>query len=125
MSHLDEAFYQQDEVRMLATVTLELATLMGASPEPQQAALDQAEAALAELVAGGHPPPADLAAKTAERIDAERVGWAAIVAELDELLALPADVQAALGVDVAATTKRRAEAQMWVDAIDAVWPEGG
>jgi hypothetical protein len=124
MSHLTEAYYQQDQVRVFSKITLELSTLMGARLEPQAEALQRAEDSLAALDAAGNTPPADLAAKTGEAIDIQRAHYAGLVTEIDELLALPPDVQAALSVDVPLITQRRIDAQMWVDSIDASWPEG-
>lgn len=126
MSHLADAFYQQDRVRVMAEVTVALATAIGSNVVVQQAALDAAEDALAALLAAGENPPADMAAKTDEYVQGVRDSYQEAKDAADELLALPPDVQAALGVNVERETLKSEQAQQWLTAIDAAWtPPGG
>jgi hypothetical protein len=125
MSTIDEGYYQNDCVRVMAEITKQLASDIGGKIQPQQEALDAAEATLAALDAAGETAPADLQAKTDEYVQAVRDGYEAAKAQADADLALPADIQAALNINVPAATECSSRCQQWLDAIDLVWTPGG
>ena len=125
MSIVDDGYYQNDCVRVMAEVTKQLATDIGAKIQPQQEALDRAEAAIAALDAAGETPPADLQTKTDEFVQSLRDGYEATKAKAAADLALDPAVQAALEINVLAVTECAGRCQQWIDAIDAAWTPGG
>jgi len=125
MSTADDAYYQQDCVRVMAEITKRLAQDINIKIEPQQAALDGATAMLAALDAGGGTAPADLQTKTDEYVQAVRDGYVAAKATADANLALSPEVQDALNIDAAAQQHHSDLAQEWIAAIDAAWTPGG
>jgi len=125
MSTINDAYYQNDCVRVMAEVTKQLVSDIGGKVVPQQETLDAAEATIAALDAAGETPPADLQAKTDEYVQAVRDGYVEIKAKADADLALDPAVQAALNIDVLAAAERSGRCQEWITAIDAVWTPGG
>jgi hypothetical protein len=122
--NLDDAFYQQDIVRVMSLITARLAADLGAKVDPHEQAHDQAVRILAELDAVGHRP-ADLAAKTDEYVQDVRDTCVAAVENAEARLALPPSLLEALGIDAAAEKATKDQAAAWLAAIDAVWKPGG
>jgi hypothetical protein len=122
--NLDDAFYQQDIVRVMSLITARLAEDIGAKVDPHKQAHDQAVRILAELDAVGHRP-ADLAAETDRYVQEIRDTYAAAVEDAEAKLALPPSLLEALGIDVEAEKATRDQAAAWLAAIDAVWKPGG
>jgi len=125
MSAVDDAFYQNDCVRVMAQITKQLAIDTNGKIAPQQDALDGAEATIASLVAAGQVPPADLATKTDEYVQGVKDSYEAAKAASEASLALPVEVQSALGIIPEREQARLDIANQWLFAIDQAWTPGG
>jgi len=124
MSDIDNGYYQQDCVFAMAQITVQLASDIGAPTAPQQAVADVASQAIAALNLAGNTPPADLQTVRNAYVQNVRDGYTTAKADIEAKLALPTDVQAALGYDVGRLTVLLATADSWIAAIDAAWTPG-
>lgn len=125
MSAADTAYYQNDCVRAMALITMQLATDINGKLAPQQAAFDAAEATIASLTAAGQVPPADLDTKTDEYVQAVKNGYLAAKAAAEANLALPVEVQNALGINQDREQTTLDTANQWLFAIEQAWTPGG
>lgn len=125
MTMIDDAFYQNDFVRVMGEIGKALALDIGMKVEPHQNSIETAEAKIAALVAAGHTPPADLATSTDGAVQAVRDDYEAAKAQAEANLALDAATQDALGIRVDAEQRTVQVADEWLAAIDAVWTPGG
>lgn len=125
MSTADDAFYQNDCVRVMAQITKQLALDTNSKVAPHLEALNKAETTLAALVNAGQVPPTDLAIKTNEYVQAIKNGYEAAKATAESNLALPPEVQSALGINPDREQANLDIANQWLFAIDQVWTPGG
>jgi len=121
VSLVDDCYCQQDCVRVMGAISKAVAAALGAPTAPQQAAIDGAVASIAALDAAGETPPGDLTAQTDAFVQGVRDEYEAAKDEADALLALSAEVQAAIGLDVTRVTAYRDMCVTWIAAIDAEW----
>lgn len=125
MSAADDAFYQNDCVRAMALITKRLALDTNSKIAPHQDAFDAAEATLTALTGAGQVPPADLATKTDEYVQAVKDGYEAAKVAAEANLALPPEVQQALGINPEREQATLDVANQWLFAIDQAWTPGG
>lgn len=112
--------YENDTVRAMALVGKEFAETEGIDSAPHQAVIDRCAEITAALIGEGEPVPADLAEKTAVYVESIRAGYQELIAGIDAELALP-EVLRTRGTDQLNGSK--ANAEKWLAALEAVWPE--
>lgn len=124
MSTVDDAYYNQDCARVMATISKTFASNAGAPTEHHQDVIDAGVAAIAALDGAGQTAPADLQTVTDNFVQGVKDSYIAQRDEFDALIALPTEALDALGHDVARLGVLRGQCNDWVVAIDAEWTPG-
>jgi hypothetical protein len=125
MNTVQEAFYQNDFVRVMALVTKQLAVDLGGKVAPHQKAFEDAEATLSALRMAGHQEPVDLQQKTLESLLEFKAQMESVKTEAQSNLGLSDDLQSALGVDAEREQSKLDVANQWIFAIDQVLASQG
>jgi hypothetical protein len=123
-SLLSRAWYEYEFARVMGRVTVSM-TLGQPGNERHVEALAATEASLAVLADSSVPKPDDLGEVTGARMTELESNYRAQYDSAQEVLALPAEQQAALGLSGVVAQQAATVAVSWIVAIAAVKQEEG